>query len=187
MNHSASEDAVLLKCQGLFIIMRASATTRVKICTWLSDLACPRLTQEQFVVIELTEGSAINFIAMQILDYKEQGKCQAGLEDNAPFAITITAAMICRLVLPVNIERDESVKGSTALGAADVRYAPMGVISFIPFIQLVGMFLCFMKNICFAVDTHFVALLFCSAHVLLSSLQNLSCKSCSGLLLNSSN
>jgi hypothetical protein len=32
-----------------------------------------------------------------------------------------------------------------------------------------------------------VALLFCSAHVLLRSLQNLSCKSCSGLLLNPSN
>ncbi|CAK9265639.1 unnamed protein product [Sphagnum jensenii] len=138
MNHSASEDAVLLKCQ--------------------------------------------------ILDYKEQGKCQAGLEDNAPFAITITAAMICRLVLPVHVERDQSEKGSSALGAADVRYAPMGVIRFIPFIQLVGMFLCFMKNICFAVDTHFhVALLFCSAHVLLRTLHNLSCKSCSGLLLNSSN
>ncbi|CAK9859753.1 unnamed protein product [Sphagnum jensenii] len=45
--------------------------------------------------------------------------------------------MICRLVIPVNVERDESVKGSTALGAADVRYAPMGVISFMPFIQLV--------------------------------------------------
>jgi hypothetical protein len=65
--------------------------------------------------------------------------------------------MICRLVLPVNVETDESEKGSFALGVADVRYAPMGVISFIPFIQLVGMFLCFMKNICFAVDTHFVS------------------------------
>jgi hypothetical protein len=131
-------------------------------------------------MIELTKGSVINFIAMQILDYKEQGKCEAGLEDNAPFAITITAAMICRLVLPVNIQRDESVKGSSALGAADVRYAPMGVIRFIPFIQLVGMFLCFMKNIYFAVDTHFVALLFCNTHVLLKSLQNFSCKSYSG-------
>ncbi len=68
------------------------------------------LTQEQFVVIELTEGSAINFIAVQILDYKEQGKCRAGLEDNAPFAITITAAMMCRLVLPVNVEKDEARK-----------------------------------------------------------------------------
>ncbi|CAK9194761.1 unnamed protein product [Sphagnum troendelagicum] len=67
--------------------------------------------------------------------------------------------MICRLVLPVNVERDESVKGSSALGAADVRYAPMGVISFLPFIQLVDMFLCSMKNICFAVDTHFVTVL----------------------------
>jgi hypothetical protein len=107
-------------------------------------------------VIELTEGSAINFIAV-LLDYKEQNKCPAGLEDDAPFAITITAAMICRLVLPVNVERDESEKGSSALGAADVRYAPMGVISFIPFIQFVGMFLCFMKNIWFAVDTHFAS------------------------------
>ncbi|CAM6038167.1 unnamed protein product [Sphagnum compactum] len=45
--------------------------------------------------------------------------------------------MICRLVLPVHVERDESEKGSSELGAADVSYAPMGVISFIPFIQLV--------------------------------------------------
>ncbi|CAM6051425.1 unnamed protein product [Sphagnum compactum] len=45
--------------------------------------------------------------------------------------------MICRLVLPVNVEWDEREKGSSALGAADVRYAPLGVISFIPFIQLV--------------------------------------------------
>ncbi len=105
-------------------------------------------------MIELTEGSAINFIAVQILDYKEQGKCLAGLEVNAPFAITITAAMICKLVLPVNVERDESEKKSSTLGAADVRYALMGVISFICFLQLLGKFLCFMKNICFAVDSH---------------------------------
>ncbi len=106
-------------------------------------------------MIELTKGSVINFIAVQILDYKEQGKCLAGLKDNAPFAITITAAMICKLLLPVNVERDESEKKTSTLGAADVRYALMGVISFIPFLQMVGIFLCFMKNICFAVDTHF--------------------------------
>ncbi|CAK9209848.1 unnamed protein product [Sphagnum troendelagicum] len=113
---------------------------------------------EQFVVIELTEGSAIHFIAVQILDYKEQGKCQAGLEDNPPFAITITAAMICRLVLPVKVERDEREKGSSALGAANVRYAPMGVISFIPFIQLVGLDICLawykqttVSNICHSI------------------------------------
>jgi hypothetical protein len=66
------------------------------------------------------------------LHYKEQGKCRAGLEDDAPFAIAITAAMMSTLVLPVNVERDESKKGSSALGADDVRYAAMGVISFIP-------------------------------------------------------
>ncbi|CAM6065214.1 unnamed protein product [Sphagnum tenellum] len=66
------------------------------------------------------------------LDYKEQGKCRAGLEDDAPFAIAITAALMSTLVLPVNVERDESKKGSSALGADDVRYAAMGVISFIP-------------------------------------------------------
>jgi hypothetical protein len=40
--------------------------------------------------------------------------------------------MMSTLVLPVNVERDESKKGSSALGADDVRYAAMGVISFIP-------------------------------------------------------
>lgn len=90
------------------------------------------LTWEHFAFIKLTQESAIDFIAVQTLDYKEQGKCRAGLEDDAPFAIAITAALISTLVLPVNVERDESKKGSSALGADDVRYAAMGVISFIP-------------------------------------------------------
>lgn len=103
----------------------------------------------------MTQGSAIDFIAVQTLDYKEQGKCRAGLEDDAPFAIAITAALMSTLVLPVNVERDESKKGSSALGADDVRYAAMGVISFIP---LFNWLVCsFMKNIYFAVDTCFVS------------------------------
>ncbi len=112
--------------------MMDSATAWVEICTLLSDFACHSIDMRTLCFDQIDSGSAIDFIAVQTLDYKEQGKCRAGLEDDAPFAIAITAAMMSTLVLPVNVERDESKKGSSALGADDVRYAAMGVISFIP-------------------------------------------------------
>ncbi len=140
-----------LKCQVFSLSWWILQLHELKSADCYLTLHVTLLTWEHFVFIKLTQGSAIDFIAVQTLDYKEQGKCRAGLEDDAPFAIAITAALMSTLVLPVNVERDESKKGSSALGADDVRYAAMGVISFIP---LFNWLVCsFMKNIYFAVDT----------------------------------
>lgn len=74
------------------------------------------------------------FCTLQALNHKgTTGICRAGLEDDAPFAVAIAASVLSTLVLPFEGETEEEAnKGVSPLGGDDVRYAAMGIISFIP-------------------------------------------------------
>lgn len=74
------------------------------------------------------------FCTLQALKHKGTTDiCRAGLEDDAPFAVAIAASVLSTLVLPFEGETEEEAnKGVSPLGGDDVRYAAMGIISFIP-------------------------------------------------------
>lgn len=58
---------------------------------------------------------------------------RAGLEDDAPFAVAIAASVLSTLVLPADVSSEDGNETSVSpLGGDDVRYAAMGIISFIP-------------------------------------------------------
>lgn len=75
------------------------------------------------------------FGVMQSTRYPKGGglSARAGLEDDAPFAVAIAASVLSTLVLPADVSSEDGNETSVSpLGGDDVRYAAMGIISFIP-------------------------------------------------------
>ncbi|KAG0587413.1 hypothetical protein KC19_2G162400 [Ceratodon purpureus] len=69
---------------------------------------------------------------IQNIRYRGTGICRAGLEDDAPFALAIAASVLSTLVLPADTSSEDTNESVSPLGGDDVRYAAMGIISFIP-------------------------------------------------------
>lgn len=76
------------------------------------------------------EGSNSNWT--QSVQHRGTGICRAGLEDDAPFALAIAASVLSTLVLPPDSPSEKGSESLSPLGGDDVRYAAMGIISFIP-------------------------------------------------------
>ncbi|KAJ7530619.1 hypothetical protein O6H91_14G010900 [Diphasiastrum complanatum] len=60
--------------------------------------------------------------------------CKAGLEDDAPYAIAMGACVLSTLVIPILKDSRNNTKSEniTTFSPDDIRYAAMGIISFIP-------------------------------------------------------
>lgn len=71
-------------------------------------------------------------LSAQNIRFRGAGICRAGLEDDAPFALAIAASVLSTLVLPPDVPSEEGNESDSPLGGDDVRYAAMGIISFIP-------------------------------------------------------
>lgn len=71
------------------------------------------------------------FIYLQNNKVWRRGICRAELSNDAPFVIAIGTCMLSSLVLPTPATEERDT--GTALDSTDIRYAAMGIISFIPY------------------------------------------------------
>ncbi|GLU17575.1 hypothetical protein SLE2022_339360 [Rubroshorea leprosula] len=62
----------------------------------------------------------------------KRGICRAEFSQDAPFAAAIGVSMLSSLLFPVTGSREEE-DGDSAINLGDMRFAAMGIISFIPY------------------------------------------------------
>lgn len=64
----------------------------------------------------------------------QTGECRAQLIEDAPLAATIGACMLSSLILPnAPAASDEEEEDHAAMSSFDVKFAVMGILTFIPY------------------------------------------------------
>ncbi|CAI9274605.1 unnamed protein product [Lactuca saligna] len=63
------------------------------------------------------------------------GKCKAELMHDAPFVVAMGSCVVNSLVFPLPVGPNDIEDGESAIDSADARFAVMGIISFIPYLN----------------------------------------------------